>query len=72
MSVNRKKKGDEQKTRMFQELQESLKLFHIKTTELEEALLDLRVHVKYLLFENEALKRENKALANIIMEDHDE
>lgn len=56
------KKEENPKTSSKKEIPEGLKeitdLFGIKILELTEALSDLQIYVKYLLFEKEALTRE--------------
>jgi regulator of replication initiation timing len=43
-------------------------LFAIEANKLEEALQDLRIHIQYLLFDNESLRRENKYLRKLLEE----
>jgi len=47
-------------------LKESCDLFQINISKIETALSDLRIHIKYLLLDNEALKREKKYLIDLL------
>lgn len=61
--------NDSSLQQLREEHQQLFALMNIKTKKLEEALSDLRIHVKYLLFENEALTRENQYLQELLTQD---